>query len=113
MDFNVASANKAARTRRHGDARHVLLGAAAVAIALLALFLSVAWSDQPANTAIASTGGPSAPSFALPSADTPRLRSSGRGQSSRFFCFLEFDWDPNAPGGVPGFDPWPGTQQGQ
>ena len=23
------------------------------------------------------------------------------------FGFLEFDWDPNAPGGVPGFDPWP------
>ena len=20
---------------------------------------------------------------------------------------FEFDWDPNAPGGVPGFDPWP------
>ena len=24
-----------------------------------------------------------------------------------FFGFLEFDWDPNAPGGVPGFDSWP------
>ena len=23
------------------------------------------------------------------------------------FGFLEFDWDPNAPGGVPGFDSWP------
>ena len=23
------------------------------------------------------------------------------------FGYLEFDWDPNAPGGVPGFDPWP------
>ena len=23
------------------------------------------------------------------------------------FGFLEFDWNPNAPGGVPGFDPWP------
>ena len=22
------------------------------------------------------------------------------------FGFLEFDWDPNAPGGVPGFDSW-------
>jgi len=28
-------------------------------------------------------------------------------QSSFAFGFLEFDWDPNAPGGVPGFDPWP------
>jgi len=28
-------------------------------------------------------------------------------QASFAFGFLEFDWDPNAPGGVPGFDPWP------
>jgi hypothetical protein len=28
-------------------------------------------------------------------------------RSSFAFGFLEFDWDPNAPGGVPGFDPWP------
>ena len=23
------------------------------------------------------------------------------------FGYLEFDWDPDAPGGVPGFDSWP------
>jgi hypothetical protein len=23
------------------------------------------------------------------------------------FGFLEYDWDPDAPGGVPGFDSWP------
>ena len=28
-------------------------------------------------------------------------------QASFAFGFLEFDWDPNAPGGVPGFDSWP------
>jgi hypothetical protein len=28
-------------------------------------------------------------------------------QPSLAFGFLEFDWDPNAPGGVPGFDSWP------
>lgn len=29
-------------------------------------------------------------------------------QSSSFaFGYLEFDWDPSAPGGVPGFDSWP------
>ena len=32
-----------------------------------------------------------------PSGDTPQL----------FFGFLEFDWDPDAPGGVPGFGPLP------
>lgn len=26
------------------------------------------------------------------------------GQKSFAFGYLEFDWDPNAPGGVPGFD---------
>ena len=24
------------------------------------------------------------------------------------FGYLEFDWDPSAPGGLPGFDRWPG-----
>jgi hypothetical protein len=28
-------------------------------------------------------------------------------QKSFAFGYLEFDWDPNAPGGVPGFDSWP------
>jgi hypothetical protein len=28
-------------------------------------------------------------------------------QASFAFGFLEFDWDPDAPGGVPGFDSWP------
>ena len=23
------------------------------------------------------------------------------------FGYLEFDWDPNAPGGMPGFESWP------
>ena len=28
-------------------------------------------------------------------------------QPSFAFGFLEYDWDPHAPGGVPGFDSWP------
>jgi hypothetical protein len=28
-------------------------------------------------------------------------------QPSFAFGYLEFDWDPDAPGGVPGFDSWP------
>jgi hypothetical protein len=27
-----------------------------------------------------------------------------------FFGFVEFDWDPNTPGGVPGFEAWPPQQ---
>ena len=30
------------------------------------------------------------------------------GGKSFAFGYLEFDWDPNAPGGLPGFDKWPG-----
>ena len=30
------------------------------------------------------------------------------GGNSFAFGYLEFDWDPSAPGGVPGFDAWPG-----
>lgn len=30
------------------------------------------------------------------------------GGKSFAFGYLEFDWDPSAPGGLPGFDTWPG-----
>jgi hypothetical protein len=39
-----------------------------------------------------------------------RVTTAARAAATRpsfAFGFLEFDWDPNAPGGVPGFDPWP------
>ena len=54
----------------------------------------------PSITTIIRTSAPqSAPgAAAAPAAAT---------QPSFAFGFLEFDWDPNAPGGVPGFDPWP------
>ena len=35
-------------------------------------------------------------------------KNDGRSRSDKFFFgFLEFDWDPDAPGGVPGFGPYP------
>jgi hypothetical protein len=36
-----------------------------------------------------------------------RPASADRGRVPLFFGFLEYDWDPDAPGGVPGFDPLP------
>ena len=41
-------------------------------------------------------------------ADTARDQTEGRSSTGKFFFgFLEFDWDPDAPGGVPGFGPLP------
>lgn len=37
---------------------------------------------------------------------TSAIPSRGAGRKL-FFGFVEFDWDPDAPGGVPGFDSWP------
>ena len=43
---------------------------------------------------------------------TPATAPSVPRLSSSFaFGYLEFDWDPSAPGGVPGFDSWPPASQ--
>jgi hypothetical protein len=112
MDIDPASAHNAASTRLHGHrARHILLAAVAVAAVLLALCLPRAWSDQRTSTVVTGSAVPSAPPYAQPSVNPARSPSSDKAHGSRFFGFLEYDWDPDAPGGVPGFDPWPGTQQ--
>jgi hypothetical protein len=113
MNFDSASAHKAAAHRPGHPTRRIVFAAAVVAAALFALFSPAAQSDQRADTVVASTAVPSAPAVAPHPAETPRSPSSTQGHGSRFFGFLEFDWDPNAPGGVPGFDPWPATQQRQ
>ena len=108
MDLVPASANKTAATRRPGDpARRILFAVAAFFVAVLMLVLPGAWSDQGTGTVVASATVLSVPNSASAPVDMPRSPSSDRGHSSRFFGFLEFDWDPDAPGGVPGFDPWP------
>ena len=40
-----------------------------------------------------------------PSSETVRTEMSAKAPSS--FGYLEFDWDPDAPGGIPGFGPLP------
>jgi len=108
MDLVSMSARKAVATRRRSDpARRILLAVAALFAAVLTLILSGAWSDQATGTVVASTAVSSAPHSATAPVDMARSPSSDRGSGSRFFGFLEFDWDPDAPGGVPGFDPWP------
>lgn len=39
-------------------------------------------------------------------------QSRGGAGLKMFFGFVEFDWDPDAPGGVPGFDSWPAFHNG-
>jgi len=108
MDLVPTSAHKAAVTRRRGDpARRILLAVAALFAAAFTLILSGAWSDQATGTDVASAAVSSAPHSATAPVDLPRSPSSDHRHGSRFFGFLEFDWDPDAPGGVPGFDPWP------
>jgi hypothetical protein len=107
MDLVSTSANKTAASRRPADpARRILFAVVTLCAAVLALVLPGAWSDQGTGTVVASAAAPSVPNSASAPVDMPRS-SSDRGHSSRFFGFLEFDWDPDAPGGVPGFDPWP------
>ncbi len=75
----------------------------AIAAAVLALIIPVSFSGPHASTVNVAAR---AQATAVPNgklADGERV--------PWFFGFLEFDWDPDAPGGVPGFDPWPRTPQ--
>ncbi len=49
--------------------------------------------------------GASAPEVVRTAVSAP---ASDVERKSFAFGYLEFDWDPNAPGGMPGFDSWPG-----
>ena len=89
--------------------------AALTAVTLLALSSLTAAHDRvpkppsalPAEP-IRTGGSPAAvPKLASASVSgTNAILSRGAGLKL-FFGFVEFDWDPDAPGGVPGFDSWP------
>jgi hypothetical protein len=82
-----------------------------VTISLLAavLALSAAWFAH--STGAATVAKESAPRYSTTRPNVPASSSFNRGRVPRFFGFLEFDWDPDAPEGVPGFDPWPSSHQ--
>ena len=51
--------------------------------------------------------------ISTPAPQSVRVAAAARAavtQPSFAFGFLEFDWDPVAPGGVPGFDSWPSRE---
>ena len=60
-------------------------------------------AETPEQPSIAAMIGAPAPQPMWDAAATPAPVP----QASFAFGFLEFDWDSNAPGGVPGFDSWP------
>ena len=93
--------------RRPIDRLARALVALALAGAAIALVLPVSSSGR-------STGGVGAAAAVLSDSGTvamparmARPASPDDGRIRQFFGFLEYDWDPDAPDGVPGFDPWP------
>lgn len=78
-----------------------------VAIALIiAAFLAGALFATVGNSPgrVAPTAQAAAPSTMT----APNFVPSDSGDVGRFALgYVEFDWDPKAPGGVPGFDSWP------
>ena len=78
----------------------VLIATAAMALVVTGLIRPYpAAAQTPAQAAPMSTAVPATAQTSVP-------RDSG-GSGNFAFGFLVFDWDPQAPGGVPGFDSWP------
>jgi hypothetical protein len=77
----------------------VLIGAAVVALAATSLVRT--YQPAAAQTALDTTPAPVA-------ANEPASVAPDSADIGHFaFGYVVFDWDPRAPGGVPGFDSWP------
>lgn len=90
--------------RRPADRLRGPLAALVLAGAVVALLVPVSPSGRSLGAPAAALSD-SHPVTTLASMSSPA--SADRGHVPMFFGFLEYDWDPDAPGGVPGFDPWP------
>lgn len=75
-----------------------LIAAAIVTLAITSLIQSHERVTAQSPVAIEPAPSPATVPLSLP-------RDSGE-LGPFAFGFVEFDWDPNVPGGVPGFDPW-------
>ena len=96
--------SEASPARRPADRLARALAASALVAAVLALAVPVSGQSP------AAIGAPAALSESHLLTTSVRMSppaSADQGQVSLFFGFLEYDWDPRAPGGAPGFDPWP------
>ena len=88
--------------------RRLLIATLTLIVALLGLALPALWLGERSGGATSAAARPAA--HQASSSNAPASTSFDHGHGSRFFGFLEFDWDPDAPEGVPGFDPWPRSQ---
>ena len=82
------------------------IAALALAGAVVALLVPVSSSGRSPG-AVGASAAPSDSHLVATPARMSRPASADHGRVPLFFGFLEYDWDPDAPGGVPGFDPWP------
>ena len=89
--------------------RRLLIGTVTLIVALLGLALPASWLGERSGGATSAAVRLEARQTSPPNA--PPSTSFERGHAPISFGFLEFDWDPDAPGGVPGFDPWPGSHR--
>jgi hypothetical protein len=84
----------------------LLPGTIAFSVVLAAALIGAFGAAQPALTGVAVK--PELPSIAMIiGASAPQAAPASVTQPSFAFGFLEFDGDPKAPGGVPGFDSLP------
>jgi hypothetical protein len=94
--------------------RHIRLSGiacAAIAVAILGATNAPAAEQLAGGEAVATLAAPPPTSdarAAMPAAFTAyQTPAAPRSGPPLAFGFLIFDWDPEAPGGVPGFDAWP------
>ena len=100
---------EAVAARRPADRLAGPLAAVALAAAVIALALPVSSSGR---SAVGASAAALSDSHAVTTpARMSRPASADHGRVPLFFGFLEYDWDPDAPGGVPGFDSWPKHDQ--
>jgi hypothetical protein len=102
---------EAVAARRPADRLAGSLAAVALAAAVIALALPVSSPGQSFGAVGASAAVLSDSHAVTTPARMSRPASADHGRVPLFFGFLEYDWDPDAPGGVPGFDSWPKHDQ--
>ena len=98
---------EAVAARRPADRLAGSLAAVALAAAVIVLALPVLSPGQSPGAVGASVAALSDSHAVTTPARMSGPASAEHGRVPLFFGFLEYDWDPDAPGGVPGFDPWP------